>query len=182
MSRHPVPSDQDLQVMYDKIALYDLNQLYCRAADRRDYKLLASLYHPDSTDDRSPVFKGSGLDFVKWASGTVTQLQATNHVIAGAIFHVQGDYAEGEVHLIAWLLSAAEPQSETIRHGRYIDRYERRDGVWSILERSIVYDWFETRPYHKELHDKIARGAVMGQASEKDPMYSKLKLVKFGSR
>ena len=61
----PMPSAEALQLMLDKMALHELVQNYCRAVDRRDYALLESVYHPDSIDDHSPMFKGSGPEFVR---------------------------------------------------------------------------------------------------------------------
>ena len=30
--------------------------------------------------------------------------------------------------------------------GRYLDRFERREGSWGIVHRHAVYDWTERRP------------------------------------
>lgn len=177
-----LPSAEAIQVLLDKSALYELVQNYCRAVDRRDFALLESLYHPDSTDNRAPMFSGSGPDFVRWVPSITQRFVVTSHVVIGALFTVAGDIADGEVHIVAYHLSNKEPMRETISHGRYLDRYERRDGVWRILERTTVYDWSEARAYDKELFARISRGSVMGQAGENDPLYSQLKLVRRGIR
>ena len=71
---------------------------------------------------------------------------------------------------------------ETIAHGRYLDRYEKRDGVWRILYRKIIYDWSEVRPYDKELFARISRGSTKASPDENDPLYTELKLFKRGVR
>jgi len=135
-----MPSAEALQLMLDKMALHELVQNYCRAVDRRDYALLESVYHPDSIDDHSPMFKGSGPEFVRWVPSSVERFELTQHVIVSASFVVDGTIAEGECFIVAYHLRKQEPQRETIAHGRYLDRYEKRDGVWRIARRSVIYE------------------------------------------
>ena len=177
-----MPSAAALQLMLDKMALHELVQNYCRAVDRRDYALLESVYHPDSIDDHSPMFKGSGPEFVRWIPSSVEKFELTQHIIANASFVVDGTIAEGECYIVAYHLSKNEPQRETIAHGRYLDRYEKRDGVWRILYRKIVYDWSEARPYDKALFARISRGSTKASPDENDPLYTELKLFKRGVR
>ena len=33
--------------------------------------------------------------------------------------------------------------------GRYLDRYEKRDGVWKMVYRSEIVDWSRTEPTHE---------------------------------
>jgi hypothetical protein len=178
----PMPPAEALLLMLDKMALHELVQDYCRAVDRRDYALLESLYHPDSIDDHSPMFKGSGPDFVRWVPSSVARFVLTQHVITSAQFVVDGALAEGECHIVAYHLSKKEPQRETIAHGRYLDRYEKRAGVWRILYRKIVYDWSEARPYDKEVFARISRGSTMASPDNNDPLYTELKLFQRGAR
>ncbi len=177
-----MPSAEALQLMLDKMALHELVQNYCRAVDRRDYALLESVYHPDSIDDHSPMFKGSGPEFVRWVPSSVERFELTQHVIVSASFVVDGTIAEGECFIVAYHLRKQEPQRETIAHGRYLDRYEKRDGVWRILYRKIIYDWSEVRPYDKELFAKISGGSTKASPDENDPLYTELKLFKRGVR
>jgi len=164
------------------MALHELVQNYCRAVDRRDYALLETIYHPDSIDDHTPEFKGSGPEFVRWSPSIMERFAFTQHVIINASFIVEGDIAQGECFMVAYHLGNKEPQRETIAHGRYLDRYEKRDGVWRILHRKTVFDWSEARPYDKELFTRISRGTTKGRPDENDPLYSELTLVKRGVR
>jgi hypothetical protein len=34
-------------------------------------------------------------------------------------------------------------ERDTCIGGRYLDRFERRDGEWRIAERVMLYDWFQ---------------------------------------
>lgn len=171
-----------LQVLLDKQALYELVLNYCRGVDRHGFALLESLYHPDSTDDHSPLFKGSGPEYVRWIPTVLERYTVTSHVITGALFNVDGDFADGEAQVSAYHLTNKDPSWEVIFHGRFLDRYERRQGVWRILERVTVNDWFEARRHDKDLAARLARDMVLGRPDESDPLYSRLKLVQRGVR
>ncbi len=50
----------------------------------------------------------------------------------------------GETYLIAFHKVQADPDQEgedVLVGGRYFDKYEKRDGVWKFLARSIDADW-----------------------------------------
>jgi hypothetical protein len=128
------------------------------------------------------MFKGSGPEFVRWVPSSVERFELTQHVITSASFVVDGTIAEGECFIVAYHLRKQEPQRETIAHGRYLDRYEKRDGVWRILYRKTIYDWSEVRPFDKELFAKISRGSAKASPDENDPLYTELKLFKRGVR
>ena len=37
--------------------------------------------------------------------------------------------------------------------GRYLDRYEKRDGIWKMVYRSEIVDWSRTEPTHEPYFD-----------------------------
>jgi hypothetical protein len=182
ISEIDVDLTEALRIQLDKQKLYELLLNYCRGVDRHDFALLHTLYHPDSTDDHSPLFKGSGPEYVRWIPNILERYAITSHVITGAFFNVDGDVAEGEAHVTAYHLTKKEPAREVIFHGRFLDRYERRQGVWRILERVTVNDWFESRIHDKDLAARLSRDILPGRSDENDPLYSRLKLVKRGIR
>jgi len=108
----PMPSAEALQLMLDKMALHELVQNYCRAVDRRDYALLESLYHPDSIDDHSPMFKGSGPEFVRWVPSSVERFELTQHVIASASFVVDGTIAKANVSSLRIICARKSPAGD----------------------------------------------------------------------
>ena len=59
--------DQDLRRLADERAIERRLVDYCRGVDRGDAALVASVYHPDGTDDHGS-FKGLGVDFAEYVT------------------------------------------------------------------------------------------------------------------
>jgi hypothetical protein len=127
----------------DKQAIRELVLRYCRAIDRRDFALLATLYAEDSEDDHGAWFKGSGPDFVAWVPSILEQMLATSHQVFNHLVAVEGDYAEGEVYVQAYHLTRGADGKlvKVIGGGRYLDKYCFRDGSWLFAARKIVPDY-----------------------------------------
>ena len=114
---------------------------YCRGVDRGEYDLLRDVYHPDATDNHG-AWVGLGKDFADYlipamdGPGFVGQHHITNILIA-----LNGAQADVESYFIAFHPLAGDGAA---RHafvaGRYLDGFERRDGVWKIAQRVVVID------------------------------------------
>ena len=116
---------------------------YCRGIDRCDADLVASVYHPDATDDHGS-FVGSGVDFARLATSKLrTYAIATTHFIGEPIIEfVSPTVAEVETQVIAWH-RVADADGEFLENfcGRYFDRFECREGDWRIADRRLTHDW-----------------------------------------
>ena len=63
---------------------------YCRGVDRGDAALVASVYHPDGTDDHGS-FKGLGIDFAEYVTSRLRErYEATMHTIANTVIDFTG--------------------------------------------------------------------------------------------
>lgn len=164
-------SDAELR---DKFALQQLAWTYCHAVDRRDMALLRSLYHDDAVDDHGPMFCGSPDEFVAWLPSVLAGWELTSHVISNMLFLLDGDRADGELATMAYHRSPGPDAREFIAGGRYLDRYERREGVWRFLRRSLVLDWSETRPAAQP--DPDLASLERGRPDGTDPCFVRLPL------
>jgi hypothetical protein len=164
----------------DKFALQELCAKYSRAVDRRDFALLRSLYHDDSTDEHGSMFAGGGEDFVDYVSRTVTQFESTSHYITNMIFAVDGDKAEGEVYKINYHRTKPPERMEIVTGSRSHDRYEKRNGVWKFMYRGIVLDWARQTPVDDEAYKHFAAGSPPGKDDETDLSYSRLSMFMRG--
>lgn len=123
------------------------------------------------------MFVGSADAYVAWLPTMLARWEATSHVISNAVYAVDGDQAEGELVTVAYHRSALPDAVEVIMHGRYLDRYEKRSGIWRFLYRSLVLDRMESRPA------QVGGGQAMGIAEGRcdgcdggDPSYARLPL------
>ncbi|MFT4053837.1 MAG: nuclear transport factor 2 family protein [Novosphingobium sp.] len=155
----------------DHVALRDLLMRYCRGCDRRDFALVRSLYHDDAVDDHGAMFSGGPDAFVAWLPEAMAGWHATRHSITNTLFVVTGDDAEGEHYVEAWHRTHGPDIREYVVHGRYLDRYRRRDGRWKFLHRSLVFDHGYIRDVDASAVERLGRDAPEGRADRDDPSW-----------
>ena len=120
---------------------------YCRGVDRLDLQLMLSAYHDGATDDHG-VFSGSAADLCARVIRSHRRYLATMHCILNhAIDVVDDTHARGEVYNVTYLLRPAGGGRQLDTWwGRYVDRYECRNGRWAIVHRVCVHEWTRTEP------------------------------------
>ena len=137
------PMDPALPRMLDEREIERRLVEYCRGVDRGDAALVASVYHPDATDDHGS-FRGLGVDFAAYVTRRLTErFDATTHTISNTLIEFTGpDSADVESHVCAHHRRTDDHGVvlETFG-GRYVDRFERRDGAWKIAARTVVHEW-----------------------------------------
>ncbi len=124
----------------------DVVKALARGTDRLDRELMASCYHPDGTDDHN-VFRGTGTEFAQWVVDTLPHFQATMHFIGPPRIRRDDDRAKVDTYCVAHHVSRPDDdgqQSDMVLGLRYVDRFERRDGVWLIAARVCAFDWSYT--------------------------------------
>jgi hypothetical protein len=142
---------------------------YCRGVDRGDKDLLASVYWDDSTVI-SGVVNASGPEFASAIVDYVTaNLDYCFHSIANEWIEVKGDHGVGEHYIIAHMSVGGQ---DIMTGGRYIDSYERRDGIWKIKSRTFVADWNTTHPKSMELDGIYEPLKTRGSFGKGDPVYA----------
>lgn len=117
---------------------------YTRGIDRLDAALIVAAFHPDA------VLEGYGPKerrieaFAPFAVKSLgAAFQATQHRLSNTHISFDGeDAADVETYVVADHLQRVG-NAETIDTftGRYLDRFERRDGRWAIVRRSLRHDW-----------------------------------------
>jgi hypothetical protein len=135
--------DPDLQLVLDEAAIRRILYTYCRAADRGDLVALRAVYHPDAFDDHTGVYSGDVNGFIEFmerslSAGVVT---CTRHCLSNILIEVDADVAIGESYFEAFHRRSVDGQYiDEDAAGRYLDRFERRDGAWRIAARRVVWD------------------------------------------
>ena len=123
----------------------DAAHRYCRGVDRLDADEMRSAYWPDAIDDHG-VFVGNAMEFVDRVIQSHGRWRATMHCILNHHIELDGDGigAKGEIYNVTYLFHTEGNAMDTW-WGRYLDRYEQRDGVWRIAHRVCVHEC--TRAY-----------------------------------
>lgn len=166
------------QAVIDKSALQDLVLTYCRACDRRDFALVRTLYHDDAIDEHGHMFTGTADEFVAWLPSAMSRFEATIHSVTNMLFMVEGDRAQGEIYTVAYHRTPGPDAQEIIIGGRYLDQYERRNGVWKFSRRGLACDSCEVRTVDAKAYNTFAAGAAAGKTDAGDPSYQRLSMFK----
>lgn len=170
------PDASELRELLDKQRIYELTTRYCRGVDRVDRDLIASVFHPDGTCEFGALLlegREAVADAISKAAGGCI---LTFHMIGNHHVDLNGDVAASETYFLsASTVSAGEGDKELrMRAGRYVDRFERRDGEWKIKTRTVVEDWckFMDLPV-------LPEGVSFrpGQQGAIDPLYTLLSAV-----
>lgn len=161
-----------LALAADKLECAELVARLARAIDRCDAALLAELFHPDATDDHG-LFKGTATEFIAWVIPLLKTMKQTQHVIGQCLIEVDGDSAVGESYFVAHH-TVAGPDGDlfSLAAGRYLDRFERRDGAWKISHRHAVYDWNSTAKSTDSFKRDESGAMAFGTRGEGDPSYA----------
>lgn len=133
----------DVQRLLDEREIFGRLVDYCRGVDRGDAPLVASVYHPDGTDDHGS-FRGLGSEFAEYVTRRLGErYAATMHTIGNTTIRFDGpDLALVESHVCA--RQRRDEGTTTVLEtfgGRYVDRFERRAGAWRIAHRTVVHEW-----------------------------------------
>ncbi len=136
-------SETALQELLDKQAIRDVLSRYCRGLDRMDKEMARRVWWEGGTAFYDGIFEGTGHDFIDWVWEAHAPMERHSHQITNVLSDVAGDRATSEsyVTVVLWTLpDTAGTQTEIIGRGRYLDRWEKRDGVWAIEHRIHLVD------------------------------------------
>ncbi len=138
-------SDAAVEALLAKQAITEVLYRYCRAFDRMDYDLALTVWHPGGTCNYTNRIGTPNVTAVEyfgpsWAHRA--KLRNHSHQVTNILIELTGDKAVSEAFFTASLQT--EPENgkilEHLYRGRYLDRWSRRDGVWAIDHRQVVFD------------------------------------------
>ena len=164
-------------VLSDKEEIRDVLMRYGRGVDRLDKELIKSCYHEDSLDDHGH-WKGNGHDFADFIVGSLRERSHhTTHAVANVLIEINPldlNKAISEACSLAYLRRADGHGTEWLDFfsGRYIDKFEHRDGVWKIAHRFVVHDWSVSTPLDKNAFPLPMDNFIQGARNKSDLIYS----------
>lgn len=141
-----MPDMSDLQRLMDRQAISDCLAAYCRGVDRMDIDILRQAYHPDAYENHGGAMVGSFEDFLEWLEGPYQDnLVMSHHSIHNHSCDLDGDVAHTETYC-SYIEIRSNPHRTRRVGGRYVDRFERRDGRWGIANRCLIIEWIVAAP------------------------------------
>lgn len=169
--------DDLLRQLMDRNEIQEILARYCRAIDRLDEPMLRSCFHGDSLHDHG--YAGPSEAFCGFALEVLRGCVATHHQLGNISISVRGDVADAESYFTAYHRIGDEPPAafgadtaglDLTIGGRYVDRLERRDGVWRIVHRVGVHDWQRYEPAADRGFFDLAPDQ-RGRRDQTDPVY-----------
>jgi hypothetical protein len=154
----------------DRFAIIDLAALYMRGLDRLDEGLLAAQFWPDARLEYG-IFAGGPADFAAFCMAALKDHDRNHHMLGQHLIEFAGDEAFGEVYYQAYHRTTddAGAKRDLVIAGRYVDRYERRGGIWKIAYRSELVDWLRDDPAADAM--LTAAPFIVGQRKSADLLY-----------
>jgi hypothetical protein len=172
-----------LETLADRQEILDCLTRALRAIDRFDKELFLTCYHPDAVLDAggflnspSAVYDGAADLHEKGQFSTIHNL--LNHSC-----EIDGDTAHTETYLL--YTGVNRDHTNWIAGGRYLDRFERRDGKWKIAFRYTLIEWSGViPPAGNPMFEKISDIYVNGtpSRSKDDPSYRRPLINKRSTR
>lgn len=170
----------------DRMAIQDLVFRWCRAADRLDFDAMPELFHPDAYDDHGP-YRGDIPGLIEWIRKRHQVITFSMHRMTNVLIEFADDenalvesylaitqrYAPGAGNSLAQLTNTQFAKDRSIdlhSRSRYIDRVQRRDGVWRVLRRTLVQDWKQIVELEHEPANRP--GSLVGQRNQDDFIFS----------
>jgi hypothetical protein len=139
-----------LRRLLDRGEISETLHRYVRGVDRGDWTLVRSTYHPDATDDHVE-YRGDVDGLIAWLSDRFAGVDNSVHFLGSSLVEFVGeDVALVETYFVS---SRLRPPNDTETAqtaegdawcrqswGRYVDRFERREGVWRVATRTVLVD------------------------------------------
>jgi hypothetical protein len=158
-----------LRDLSDRQQITELIYCYCRAVDRLDPELGASIWHEDGIIDLGELWRGTGRDWMAFTCDIHRRkVLVHSHRISNVTIQLDSDRAGSESYLTATVRMMEGVKLKQWTHwGRYIDQWSYRDQRWGIDKRLYVEDF-------AEIIDASPTGPESGRRDRTDPSYAVL--------
>lgn len=144
-----------------------------RGIDRLDRDLMISCYHPDAID-RHGSYEGSPVGFADWVLERHTgKIEQCMHFLGQINLEIDGDTAVTETHAIVFYRQKKDGVDyDMTSPGRYLDRFECRNGEWKIIERVTLHEKDRLDPVVFKMQGPFVDLLPKGRRDKDDPSYT----------
>jgi hypothetical protein len=164
--------DSSLQQLVAHQEINDVLMRYARAIDRVDMDLLRTCYHPGARGDHGP-FKGTVEEFVPWVRGLLDQFDSTMQMLGNVLIEFDGDVANAETYCVAYHRLRGKAV-DMVLGLRYVDQFERRQDIWRIADRAVVFEWGRTDGVNAF---EFTPEYLLGKRDSSDLAYKRLRIL-----
>lgn len=126
----------------DRISIEDAVHRYARGVDRKDWDLVRSAYHADAIDNHGS-YNGPLDGFISSLEERHRTIDQSIHLVSNILietFSSESALVESYFCCFQTRRDGDGGLVQTQAIGRYIDRFERRDGLWRIARRNVAFD------------------------------------------
>jgi hypothetical protein len=164
--------EPELRELLDKQAIAELLYAYAEAIDRRDQKLLRTVFTEDCQLHYGAYDHPASVLVDSWRADRPPAFLMTHHLYGNIIVRFHGvDRARSITYFFACHRAKRDGRmvDEMVR-GRYLDRLIRRADRWRFAERTIVFDWSRIAPTDStNWWDAPGNPAKVGAHGQADP-------------
>lgn len=138
------------QRLTDRLDIQEALALYARGVDRGDWDMVRRSYHPDATDQHGE-YRGGVDGLITWLEARFAGVDNSMHFLGNCLI----EFASSELAFVETYFVSRRLRSPTAQEraglaegdmlcregwGRYVDHFEKRDGVWRVARRVVVLE------------------------------------------
>jgi hypothetical protein len=129
-----------MQDLHDQFAISALMQGWALARDTGDWERLRATAHPGAAMTTT-WFDGRFEDFVESCEASFSKGSRSQHFLGGTVAEIKGERAIAQTRMSINVRSRLDGiEVDAVCSGRFFDRVERREGVWRLAKRSVIYE------------------------------------------
>ena len=168
--------DARVSALLDKQEIEEVVLRYARGIDRRDFDLVRSCYHPDARDHHGS-FSGGVDAYIAWVDRLTARYRWSMHLLGNVLIDLAEPGPQAAVDVAACETTGVslhrsddpKPALNLATGFRYLDRFERREGVWKIAERTAIGEW--SMPIPADAWWEIPEDHLSGRRDAGDALY-----------
>lgn len=166
-------TDQLLHELDARRQIEDVLARISRGVDRLDRELIISGYHPDAMDYHGS-FEGSPTEFADWVLSRHTgNIDQCMHFLGQYNIAIDGDKANCESSVVVFYRMNKDGVAyDMLSPGRYLDRFEKRDGEWKISERLAMHEKDRLDPVVFKMQGPFVDLLSKARRDTDDPSYA----------
>ena len=166
-----VDTDTLIRQLHDRAQIHDVLMRYVRGVDRRDWDLVRSCYHEDAFQDHG-AYAGGVDGLMEWSQAWHENIPVTMHTISNVFIELNGDVAVAESYVVVHEMHPADDGLVYATAGcRYVDTFEKREGIGWRIARRIVPLVF-TRPPDPAGDQPAISGALQSRRDSSDTIFA----------